>query len=209
VLHKQLALALDAEVRISNYKIEPSGRTKRGNELPPIDTIPVGVHSVGRHGLLCWQGAADRPVRAIFHHLRVPNGVSAYTVALVGRRLTQAVRPQDYSPYQDRSAFGNGSTSTGRPASHHATITHHDTAAHDHARALCSTTSPGERPAGRHRLACCGQSHASRPHPDDCKPDHARSCWWWFCRSHQFTGLAQTSHSPAPMVRAQCDGCDR
>jgi hypothetical protein len=41
--------------------------TPRGNELPPIDTIPVGVHSVGRHGLLCWQGATDRPVAAIFH----------------------------------------------------------------------------------------------------------------------------------------------
>jgi hypothetical protein len=46
--------------------------TKRGNELPPIDTIPVGVHSVGRHGLLCWLGAADRPVAAIFHVVPCP-----------------------------------------------------------------------------------------------------------------------------------------
>jgi hypothetical protein len=46
---------------------------------------------VGRHGLLCWQGAADRPVGAIFRFSTVPNGVSAHSVALIGRRLTQAV----------------------------------------------------------------------------------------------------------------------
>jgi hypothetical protein len=67
------------------------GLTKRGNELPPIDTIPVGVHSVGRHGSPCWPGAADRPVAAFFYFSSVPNGVSAHSVALVGRRLTQAV----------------------------------------------------------------------------------------------------------------------
>jgi hypothetical protein len=44
--------------------------------------------------LLCWQGAADRPVAAIFHFSVVPNGVSVSSVALVGRRLTQAVGPQ-------------------------------------------------------------------------------------------------------------------
>jgi hypothetical protein len=46
---------------------------------------------VGRHGLLCWQGAADRPLAAIFHFSVVPNGVSVSSVALIGRRLTQAV----------------------------------------------------------------------------------------------------------------------
>jgi hypothetical protein len=51
----------------------------------------VGVHSVGRHGLLCWQGAADRPVAAIFRFLLRKTAVSVHTVALTGRRLTQAV----------------------------------------------------------------------------------------------------------------------
>jgi hypothetical protein len=46
---------------------------------------------VGRHGLLCWQGAADRPITAIFHFSAVPNGISVQSVALGGRRLTQAV----------------------------------------------------------------------------------------------------------------------
>jgi hypothetical protein len=69
----------------SNLKAIQRRPTKRGNELPPIDTIPVGVHSVGRHGLLCWQGAAVRPVRAIFHPSTMPNGISVYTVVLGGR----------------------------------------------------------------------------------------------------------------------------
>jgi hypothetical protein len=81
----------DAVYAVIDQFIEPGGLTKRGNELPPIDTIPVGVHSVGRHGLLCWQGAADRPIGAIFHSSAMPNGVSVYTVALSGRRLTRAV----------------------------------------------------------------------------------------------------------------------
>jgi hypothetical protein len=46
---------------------------------------------VGRHGLLCWQGAADRPIAAILHSSAMPNGVLAHTLVLVGRRLTQAV----------------------------------------------------------------------------------------------------------------------
>jgi hypothetical protein len=41
--------------------------------------------------LLCWQGAADRPVAAIFHFSSVPNGISVQNVAFIGRRLTQAV----------------------------------------------------------------------------------------------------------------------
>jgi hypothetical protein len=65
--------------------------TKRGNELPPIDTIPVGVHSVGRHGLLCWQGAADRPLAAIFHHSVCRPLVAAHTALLDGRRLSATV----------------------------------------------------------------------------------------------------------------------
>jgi Uma2 family endonuclease len=48
---------------------------------------------VGRHGLLCWQGATDRPVAAIFHSSTVPNGVSIHTPVPGGRRLTQAVGP--------------------------------------------------------------------------------------------------------------------
>jgi hypothetical protein len=69
----------------------PRRPTQRGNELPPIDTIPVGVHSVGRHGLLCWQGAADRPVWAIFRVLFGRTPFWSTEPLLGGRRLTQAV----------------------------------------------------------------------------------------------------------------------
>jgi hypothetical protein len=74
------------------------GRTRRGNELPPIDTIPVGVHSVGRHGLLCWQGAADGWIGAIFHVVLCRATVAVHTAVLSGRRLTQAVGPPISTP---------------------------------------------------------------------------------------------------------------
>jgi hypothetical protein len=72
----------------------PRRLTPRGNELPPIDTIPVGVHSVGRHGLLCWQGAADRLDRSHFPRWLHINRVPPAKPFSSSRRLTQAVSPQ-------------------------------------------------------------------------------------------------------------------
>jgi hypothetical protein len=77
--------------------------TKRGNELPPIDTIPVGVHSVGRHGSPCWPGAADHPVAAIFRYLLCRPSAVVHTPLLGGRRLTRAVGQAAFCGYGSSS----------------------------------------------------------------------------------------------------------